>query len=142
MSWALDRRPRLLATVLGLLAATGCQPEAPRPASDTRPGASPGPVAGGGEDHSAVLAEIEELRRGGRYVEGLTRVRQALELSPNAALLHFHPDAVQGMLGIGLLDHATRQADAVGIRRNLERVILAAAAPDQAGNQKDRNHKR
>ena len=55
------------------------------------------------EDHSELIAELEELRQAGRYREALALVQQQLELSPNAALLRFQ---------LGLLLHSTGELDA------------------------------
>ncbi len=72
---------------LALLMIASCGPDSSHPASEL-PSTAPGLTAQ--KDHSDLLAELEELRRNGSSHEGLSRVRQALELSPDAALLHFN----------------------------------------------------
>ncbi len=85
--WGKPHPTAELAIGLLFLLAAGCAPDSSRPASEL-PQAGLLPVAE--EDIGELLAQLEELRGGGRYEEGLSVVRQALELSSGAALLHFH----------------------------------------------------
>ena len=75
-----------IACFLWLLIGGGCGPETSRPTSEL-PAVGPGLTVQ--EDHSELMAEVEALRREGRYPEGLSVLRRQLELSPEAALLHF-----------------------------------------------------
>ncbi len=101
---------RALEMVLVVLLAAGCRPDSSRPASELS-SAAPGLTAQ--EDHSDLLAELEDLRRNGSYQEGLSRVRQALGLSPNEALLHFH-------LGLLLQSTGDFEAAEAAVGRALE----------------------
>ena len=80
-------RSRLAYGLLALLTATGCAPEPTRSASELR---STAPTAGAEEDHSELAATLDQLRQSGKAQEALAIVRRQLELSPTAALLHFH----------------------------------------------------
>ena len=79
---------------------TSCGPDASRSASELT---STTPALDAQQDHGELIAQLEELRRDGRYQEALSVVRRQLERFPEAALLHFQ---------LGLLQQATGDFEA------------------------------
>lgn len=79
-----------VAASLAALVALACGSDGSRPVDDaSQPGASHAVLANA-EDRSALLSELDRLRQDGQSMEGLSRVRESLELFPEDALLHYH----------------------------------------------------